>query len=116
MSDTRKVGLVPVEIIPTCVPHTIEDLRASITFVRSFTDRIHIDIDDGIFVAGTTWPYGTGSREGDFDIKPIHDVIFDVHLMVSDPREIGEQFIRAGARSIIVHCESFTDHMHLKHT
>jgi ribulose-phosphate 3-epimerase len=96
-----------IEIIPTCVPHSDFELQASIRAIRSFAPALHIDVSDGIFTQSPSWPYATKGIVGEFDTSVLNDVIFDAHLMVSDPRELGDSFARAGARSIVGHIESF---------
>ena len=112
MSESASIA----EVIPTCVPRSLGELHATVEQVRTFADSIHIDIDDGIFTPESSWPFIQGSRVGEFDTSKLHGGVFDVHLMVSDAREIGENFIKAGARSVIAHIESFIDKHALRDT
>ena len=98
-----------IAIIPTCVPHSAEDLRKEVEKIRSFSSMIHIDVDDGLFTPRLSWPYREKGRRGEFDFLPYRDVVYEAHLMVSDAREIGENFINAGGTSLVAHIESFPD-------
>ena len=103
-------------IIPTCVPHNHDDLVAKIEEIRGFSHHIHIDIDDGILTRELSWPYegeGKWSRSGESVVpldraldKSGDNFLMQLHLMVSEPREIGEFFMRLGASSLILHVES----------
>jgi ribulose-phosphate 3-epimerase len=100
-----------IAIIPTCVPASADDVRANIARVSAFADAIHLDIDDGVFTPEPSWPFIENGKEegiGEFDL-PKDNFVIQVHLMVSGGRELhqrGENFIKAGARSIVVHVES----------
>lgn len=100
-------------IVPTCVPKDREDLIAKIKQVSDFSTSMHVDIDDGIMTPETSWPYvgkgklgESGESERILDI-PVDNFVMQVHLMVSEPRETGEFFIRAGISSLVAHVESY---------
>ena len=103
MNDVRRI-----EINPTWVPSGVDDLRAAIATTKSLGAALHIDVNDGLFARPFSWPYEGEGKRGEFDISFLHDAIFGVHLMVSDAREVGGFFIKAGAHSIIVHVEPFS--------
>jgi ribulose-phosphate 3-epimerase len=109
-----------IEIIPTCVPQSAAAVRENILKIKGFSSAIHLDIDDGVFTPEASWPFneipkkGSESREAGtlkraLDtsvVKTGDNFLIQVHLMVSDGRDVGENFIKAGARSIIIHVES----------
>lgn len=66
-------------------------------------DFIHIDVMDGHFVPNITI--------GPVVIKNLNkkDMIFDVHLMISDPKKYTYDFIQAGADYITFHFEAMKD-------
>ncbi|HEV2493838.1 MAG TPA: ribulose-phosphate 3-epimerase [Terriglobia bacterium] len=68
--------------------------------------RVQIDVMDGRFVPNIT--FGTLAVEA---LRPLTDLILEVHLMVTPPEEFIEKFARAGADTLIVHQES-TPHLH----
>jgi ribulose-phosphate 3-epimerase len=67
---------------------------------------VQIDVMDGRFVPNIT--FGTLAVEA---LRPLTDLILEVHLMVTPPEEFIEKFARAGADTLIVHQES-TPHLH----
>lgn len=67
----------------------------------SGADMLHLDVMDGHFVPNITF--------GAPVIKAIRnktDIIFDVHLMISEPLKYAEDFVSAGADIITFHIES----------
>ena len=64
----------------------------------------HLDIMDGHFVPNLAM--GPGLVKS---IRPVTGVLFDVHLMISEPMRYVEAFVDAGADHITVHVESEGD-------
>lgn len=69
-------------------------------------EYLHIDVMDGSFVP--TISYGSPIVSS---LRPISNLIFDVHLMVEEPIRLIDEFIEAGADIITVHAEACT-HLH----
>lgn len=63
-------------------------------------DRIHCDIMDGHFVPNIT--FGPLIVEA---VKRVTKLPLDVHLMIENPHKYIDDFIKAGANSILVHYE-----------
>jgi ribulose-phosphate 3-epimerase len=70
---------------------------------------IHVDVMDGHFVP----PISIGAMVADSIKDLVHDRggILDVHLMVERPEQRVEEFVAAGADTLIVHWEA-TPHVH----
>jgi ribulose-phosphate 3-epimerase len=70
---------------------------------------IHVDVMDGHFVP----PISIGAMVADSIRDLVHskDGILDVHLMVERPEQRVEEFVAAGADTLIVHWEA-TPHVH----
>ncbi len=64
-------------------------------------DHLHIDVMDGSFVPDIS--FGTPVIKS---IRPITKLFFDVHLMICDPQNHIEEYVRCGADSITIHVES----------
>ena len=92
------------EIIPTIVPTSFEHLEAEIARLRGFARAAHIDAGDGTFVPNTTW-----LPAGDESLPATNALLFEAHLMVQEPLELGVRFAKAGASRIIAHFESFSE-------
>src|ERR1700690_2038679 len=99
-----------IDIVPTCIPRDIPSLTAAQEKIAAFSPLLHLDINDGIFTNVLSWPY---NEPGIFEPKRLSGNSFnsgvEVHLMVSDPRDIGAAFARDGAGRIIAHVEAFQD-------
>ncbi len=72
----------------------------------SGAEYAHIDIMDGHFVPQIS--FGAGVVES---LRPHSKMVFDCHLMVSNPEHHLEDFARAGADIISIHVEA-TPHIH----
>ena len=69
-------------------------------------EYVHIDIMDGHFVPNIS--FGAGMVAS---MRPHSKLVFDCHLMVSNPEHHIEDFARAGADIISIHAEA-TPHIH----
>ena len=67
-------------------------------------DYLHLDIMDGHFVPNISFGAGIVSS-----IRKVSRLLFDVHLMISNPEQYLDSFIRAGADIITLHVESNGD-------
>ncbi|MDD3852093.1 MAG: ribulose-phosphate 3-epimerase [Syntrophomonadaceae bacterium] len=73
---------------------------------ESGADWLHIDVMDGHFV-----PNLTIGPQVVADIRPITNLILDVHLMIEKPERLIPAFCEAGADLITVHSET-CPHLH----
>jgi len=68
---------------------------------RSGADMVHVDVMDGHFVPNITiGPLVVRS------IRPLTKLPLDVHLMITNPDEYLEDFIKAGADILTIHAET----------
>jgi len=87
-----------VSIIPAILSHNITDLKAKMAAVTPFSDHVHIDIMDGIFVANKTI---TGK-----DLRGVETPLkLEAHLMVETPEIWIQDLVYAKCKKIIVHQE-----------
>ncbi|MFH0815819.1 MAG: ribulose-phosphate 3-epimerase [Methanobacteriota archaeon] len=93
---SRKVLIAP-SILSADFARLGEELRA---IERGGADWVHIDIMDGHFVPNVT--IGPVAVKG---MRPHSKLVFDVHLMMSNPRKYLRAFADAGADYITVHAE-----------
>jgi ribulose-phosphate 3-epimerase len=63
-------------------------------------DRIHVDVMDGHFVPNLSMGPVVVKA-----LRPVTRLPLEVHLMVEDPAQFVEPFLKAGADSLIVHQE-----------
>ena len=64
---------------------------------------LHVDIMDGHFVPNITFGYSLVQA-----MRPITDLVLDVHLMIDTPIKYAESFCKAGADYLTIHVESDT--------
>ena len=64
----------------------------------------HVDIMDGHFVPNLTFGYSWVKA-----MRPLTDLVLDVHLMIDTPIKYAEQFCKAGADYLTIHVESDTE-------
>ena len=67
-------------------------------------DYLHLDVMDGHFVPNISFGPGVISS-----VRKVSRLLFDVHLMISEPAKYLDEFIRAGADIITIHAESEGD-------
>lgn len=92
--------------MPALMAGDWKTLLAKIDAVRDVARVVQVDVMDGVFVSPRSFPYTEISLN--VSAFPYGDILFyEVHLMVQDPQDIGSTFIRAGAKRIIGHIESF---------
>ncbi len=89
-----------IKIAPSILSADLSRINEELKEVEKFSDLIHVDIMDGIFVPPVT-------VDAAFVKKIITKVPLDVHLMVHEPTDSYiKGFIDAGASSITVHEEA----------
>ncbi len=92
---------------PSILNSNFLDLRSTIEMLNSSeTDWIHLDIMDGHFVPNFTFGPPIVEMIASVSQKPL-----DVHLMVTNPDQLIDAFIDAGASILTVHYEACT-HLH----
>ena len=64
---------------------------------------LHVDVMDGSFVPNLSFGYSTVKA-----IRPVTDLVLDVHLMIDRPIRYVEEFCKAGADILTIHVEADT--------
>ncbi len=93
-------------LAPSILAADLADLRGAVgTCVAGGADLVHVDVMDGHFVPNLTFgiPVLSAMASGT-------DLPMDGHLMVSNPAELLDKYIAAGADWMSVHWE-VTDHL-----
>ena len=94
-----------VQIAPSILSADFANLGRDIKKVsEAGADLIHIDVMDGHFVPNLTFGPVVISAARPYTNKP-----FDVHLMMTNPTDYIDAFVKAGADIITVHLECAQD-------
>lgn len=94
-----------IRIAPSILSGDFANLALSVKAVEK-ADLLHLDIMDGHFVPNITFgPAVVGA------LREHSDLPFDVHLMIENPDQYIEDFVKAGADLLTVHVEA-TRHLH----
>ncbi len=113
-----------VEIIPSILTKSYEDLKNKVALVRGTAGVVQVDICDGVFVPSITWPFNSPSRrdalflENNLDehFRKIlneeegmpfwEDVDFEIDLLVADAVENFDIYTKLGPKKIVFHLEA----------
>jgi ribulose-phosphate 3-epimerase len=105
-----------VDVIPAIIPSDYAHLAASVARVRGVVGRVQIDIIDGKYAPQPSWPFN--GKDADAYARIVNqeeglpgwqDFDFEIDLMVQHPEAVVEEWIAAGADTLIVHIESAQD-------
>jgi len=101
------------EIIPAILPANFNDLEEKLGIVAGRVSTVHVDVMDKTLTADASWPYRGEQTEFLKIVDEVEgfpfweDLAFEAHLMVKNPEEMLEDWIRVGAERIIVQFEAF---------
>ena len=106
-----------MQIIPAINTTSFNEAKKQIEQAAKFASPtggwVHIDVVDGKFAPNITW----GSSDGLSKISgQLPNVSFEIHLMVENPEAVIEDWLKAGAKRIIIHLESITDPIYILET
>jgi len=91
-----------VEIVPSILSADFARLAEEIAVVESAgVSMVHLDVMDGHFVPNITIGPPVIAK-----LRKCSRLVFDAHLMISEPNKYYEQFIEAGANHITFHIET----------
>jgi ribulose-phosphate 3-epimerase len=91
-----------MEIIPVINCHLGDDecVFQKTKKIKEISNWAHLDVADGIFTFNKTWNNPKKWKELSFNLN------LEVHLMVENPEEVVEDWLKVGAKRIIFHWEA----------
>jgi ribulose-phosphate 3-epimerase len=96
-----------IKISPSILSANFANLGEEVKLIsKSGADYVHIDVMDGSFVPNITIGFDVIKS-----IRSCSELPFDVHLMINNPDNHIENFVKAGADIITIHFEAVT-HLH----
>ncbi|MBT4917702.1 ribulose-phosphate 3-epimerase [Candidatus Peregrinibacteria bacterium] len=91
-----------MKIAPSILSADFGDLNAEIEEIQSHCDQIHVDVMDGHFVPNIT--IGAPVVACLTTALPLN-----THLMIENPMDFVEDFVKAGSDRIVIHVEAVDD-------
>lgn len=96
-----------LELSPSLLSANFTDLKTDIEILNSLDVKyLHLDVMDGMFVPNIS--FGPMIIK---QLRPLTNMVFDVHLMIENPDRYIDAFKDAGAEILTVHYETCT-HLH----
>lgn len=91
-----------IEISPSILAADFSKLASEITEIEAAgVKMVHLDIMDGHFVPNMTFGPPVISK-----LRKCTDLVFDTHLMITDPEKYAVKFVEAGSDHITFHIET----------
>ncbi len=90
-----------IEVVPSILSADFARLADEIAMVESAgVSMVHLDVMDGHFVPNITIGPPVIAK-----LRKYSSLVFDAHLMISEPEKYAERFVEAGADHITFHIE-----------
>lgn len=90
-----------MDVAPSVLSFDYSKFNEQITILNNYVNYLHFDVMDGHFVPNIS--FGPSILK---TFKKHSDLFMDVHLMISNPRALFDDFINAGANAITFHFEA----------
>ena len=106
MSENKKI-----EIIPAILPVSFKDLESHVTLLGGAAPRVQVDIVDGHYARGKTWPFRDRKSfdkivEREHGLPAWDSIDYQFDLMVEQPELDLMKYVTAGATQVVIHARS----------
>lgn len=92
-------------IAPSILSGNFADMGKEVKSLSEIgADWVHVDVMDGVFVPNLTFGFKMIK-----DIRPLSELFFDVHLMITQPKRYVKRFVESGADLVSFHYEAEDD-------
>lgn len=103
-----------MQIIPAINAPDLKTAEKQIKQAAEFSERVHLDITDGVFSPAQIW----GNPDGLLELRSTNHELgklkFEVHLMVSSPEGVIDSWLRTGVvKRVIIHLEAMADSVYI---
>jgi ribulose-phosphate 3-epimerase len=94
-----------IEVVPSVLSADFSRLADEIAVItKAGVKMVHLDVMDGHFVPNITIGPPVIAK-----LRKVSKLVFDAHLMISEPARYAERFVEAGADHITFHIETDDD-------
>ena len=93
-----------IRITPSILNANFDDLQSEIARIAPFSDLLHLDVMDNIFVPNFTFDFDAAAT-----IISESPIPVDSHLMVAEVDKIAIAYADAGSASVTIHVEAVED-------
>ena len=92
------------EVSPSILAADLSNLESEVKSLEGHIDYVHLDVMDGHFVPNLTFGFPIAEA-----LKRITGVPLDIHLMVTNPMDLLERFLKLQPAIVAVHYEVCTN-------
>jgi ribulose-phosphate 3-epimerase len=101
-----------IQVVPAIIPTIFAELSGQVEKILGLAPLVQVDVLDGKFAPVTTWPYKDGAEIFEAFVAgvrtlPHADTLrYEADLMIKDPEDSLDSWLKAGFTSLIIHVES----------
>ena len=93
-----------IQIAPSMLAADFLNLGKDVELVNNYADLFHLDIMDGIFVPNLSYGFPVVEAIAKKAVKPL-----DTHLMIVEPENYVERFVKVGSAMVSFHLNATKD-------
>ena len=93
-----------IQIAPSMLAADFLNLGKDVELVNNYADLFHLDIMDGIFVPNLSYGFPVVEAIAKKVVKPL-----DTHLMIVEPENYVERFVKVGSAMVSFHLNATKD-------